>query len=55
VYVDGTLKHTQTVAGSDPFRLPAGFKGLKWQIELLGANAITAVMMANTMAELSQS
>lgn len=54
VYADGVLKHTQTVASSEPFRLPSGFKATKWQLALSGTNTITAAMLASTMAELAQ-
>lgn len=54
VYADGVLKHTQTVANANPFRLPAGFRGVKWQLEISGTNAVTSILMASTMAELAQ-
>ena len=54
VYADGALKHTQTVSSQEPFRLPAGFKATKWQIELSGTNTITMAAMASTVAELAQ-
>jgi hypothetical protein len=50
VYADGTLKHTQTVASSAPFRLPAGFLADKWEFEATGE--VTSIAMASTMGEL---
>jgi hypothetical protein len=51
-YGDGVLKHTQAVAGRDPFRLPSGFKGTDWQIEVEGTHAVQSIAMAHTVAEL---
>lgn len=52
VYADGVLKHTQTVASANHFRLPAGFKGLDWHFELEGTSEITEVFLATSIAEL---
>jgi hypothetical protein len=54
VYADGALKHTQAVAGRQPFRLPSGFTALDWQIEVSGTHAVQGMAMANTMSELEQ-
>ncbi|MGL4680870.1 MAG: hypothetical protein ACRCWC_16010, partial [Plesiomonas shigelloides] len=54
LYADGQLKHTQTVANVNPFRLPSGFLANRYEIEVSGANTVTAVHVASTMAELSQ-
>lgn len=54
VYADGVLKHTQSVTSSEPFRLPAGFRAIKWQVEVSGTKAITAALMASTITELAQ-
>lgn len=53
VFADGVLKHTQTVQGRSPFRLPAGFMALDWQMELQGDDAVQGVAMATSMQELS--
>lgn len=53
LYADGVLKHTETVASRDPFRLPSGFRAMDYQIELEGTNAIQGVAVANTMQELA--
>jgi hypothetical protein len=52
-FCDGTLRHTQTVASRDPFRLPSGFMATDWQIEVEGVNAVQSVSMAHSMTELS--
>jgi len=52
VYADGSLKHTQTVANSDMFRLPSGFMSDEWELELSGTNDITSVEMASSVEEL---
>lgn len=53
VYADGLLKHTQTVASADPFRLPAGFLASDWQIEVSTTGAVQGVAMAQSMQELA--
>lgn len=52
VYADGALKHTQTVANDMPFKLPSGYKGRDYSIEVSGTAAITTVLMAGTVKEL---
>lgn len=54
VWADGTLKHTQTVTSSEPFRLPSGFMATDWQIEVSGTVPVQAVLMASSMEELAQ-
>jgi hypothetical protein len=55
-YADGVLKHTQaqTVVGSDPFRLPSGFRATNWEIQIEGAYEVTSLLMASTVSELTQ-
>lgn len=52
LYADGTLKHTETVASRSPFRLPGGYLADRYEVELSGANAITAAYVAETAGEL---
>lgn len=52
VYGDGTLRHTQVVGSTAPFRLPSGFTADDWEIELTGINKITAVYLAQSADEL---
>ena len=52
LYADGVLKHTQTVTSADPFRLPGGYYGQDFQIEVSTSGNIQAVAVAHSMAEL---
>jgi hypothetical protein len=52
VYVDGLLKHTQTVTQSDHFSLPAGFRGLDWEFEVDTTSEVSEVILATTASEL---
>lgn len=54
LFADGVLKHTQSVAGRNPFRLPSGFLAQDWQIEIEGANAVQSVAISTSIAELAQ-
>lgn len=54
VYADGTLKHTQTITSSTPFRLPSGFKSKFWEVELVGTGAVRGVLLAEFIKELQQ-
>jgi hypothetical protein len=52
VYADGTLKHTQTVTSSAPFRLPSGFKALQWEVQIEGSVDVYAIHLAESPVEL---
>jgi hypothetical protein len=54
LYADGVLKHTQTVANAQPFRLPSGYRAQDFQIEVSTTGAIQFVAMAHSMQELAQ-
>lgn len=54
IYADAVLKVTQTVTDSLPFRLPAGFLATNWEVQLESAYEITSVLLASSMAELTQ-
>lgn len=54
VYADGVLRHTQTVANRQAFRLPAGFMAVEWQVELEGTGAVQSAAIATSIAELAQ-
>jgi hypothetical protein len=53
LFADGVLKHTQTVASSDPFRLPSGFMATTWQMEIEGTTAVQGAALGTSMIELS--
>jgi hypothetical protein len=55
LYADGALKHTQTVASRNPFRLPGGYMALDWQMELETTGAVQGCVLATSMQELAQS
>lgn len=54
LYADGVLKHTQTVADRNPFRLPSGFRAFEYQIELEGTNPVQDAAIATSIEELKQ-
>lgn len=51
-YTDGALRTTKAVADARPFRLPSGFTARRWEIEIEGANRVTAVYLAQDSTEL---
>jgi hypothetical protein len=53
LFVDGTLRHTQTVANEAPFRLPAGYRGKEVMVELAGSATVSAVYVATSVTELA--
>lgn len=54
VYAGGVLRHTQTVADSRVFRLPAGFREFDWALELTGTAEVSQVSMATSISELKE-
>ena len=52
VYVDGTLKHTQTVANNLVFRLPSGFRGTEISAQVEGTVNVYAVDIAESVSEM---
>jgi len=54
LYVDGVLKHTCSVVDTNGFRLPSGFYGNNFQVEVSATTAIQIVMMAHSMQELAK-
>lgn len=53
-YVDGTLKHTQTVTSDAPFRLPSGFRGRDHELRVVfSASTINAIYLGFSMGELA--
>lgn len=54
LYADDTLKHTQTVTNSDPFRLPAGYRAMDYKITLTGNKRIRMAAVAGTISELKE-
>lgn len=52
VYAGGQLRHTETVAGPDIFRLPAGFLENVWEVEIEGDKEVISYALANSALEL---
>jgi len=52
LYADGVLKKTKAVLNSDPFRLPAGYLGEKYEIELTGTDDIEEVLVGESVDDL---
>jgi hypothetical protein len=52
IYVDDILQWTGQVGNEDPVRLPSGFKGTKWEIELQGGIPLYSVTLADTAKSL---
>lgn len=54
-YVDGVLKFTKDVYASDiPFRLNSGYRGRKFEAEIVGNVKVNRFDMASSMEELKQ-
>lgn len=54
LYADGVLKHTQTVANANPFRLPGGYYAQSAQVEVVSAHPVQSIAVAHSMQELGQ-
>lgn len=55
LYADGVLKHTQAVTSRAPFRLPGGYRAMKFQIEVSSVGgAVQNVFAAHTVDEIAQ-
>jgi hypothetical protein len=52
LYADGVLKHTQTLTGRTPFRLPSGYVARDFQLELTGTGPIEGVVLAEEVMDL---
>jgi len=52
LYADTVLKHTQTVADEEMFRLPSGYRAHEWEFELSGSNEIDSVAIGQHSGEL---
>lgn len=56
IYADGVLKTgmTVTVANGQPFRLPAGIRASRWELELTGTATVRSVEIATSIAALAR-
>jgi len=48
------LKHTETVADGEPFRLPGGFSSNIFEIELVGSDVVSGVAIGETVFDLAE-
>mgnify|MGYP000011717852 CR=1 FL=1 len=53
LYVDETLRHTQTVTSGEPFAMPRGYEGRLIQVEIEGTDVVNHIECAETMAGLA--
>ena len=53
LYVDGALKHSESVASDRTFRMPAGYRGSEFEIELIGTDTVVRVDVASTVSEVA--
>ena len=51
-YVDDILKHTETVSSNNAFRLPSGFRGRVFEIELTGTSHVDIVTVSSSINQL---
>lgn len=51
-YVDGVPRLTRRTNSSDPFRLPCGFRGDTFEVEVEAATTISSIELASSMGEL---
>lgn len=53
VYGDGVLKHTQTVASKEVFRLPSGYLANLWEFEVSGSVEVYSAGFAEAVEEMA--
>lgn len=54
LYVDGALKHTQTVKDSKPFRMPGGYRTRIVEAEITAKDTLREFLLADNLSELAQ-
>ena len=52
LYADGSLKHTENSTSDALFRLPSGYKGHEFEIELSGSDPINEVCVYESAREI---
>jgi len=52
-YVDGVQVHSQVVTSQEPFRLPSGFLGVRFEVGFTGTSTVLSFAMAETLTELA--
>ena len=51
-YVDGIPRYTKVVQDSKPFKLPSGFRGDTFEIEVEATSTVSSIELASSMGEL---
>lgn len=51
-FVDGVLRYSREIKDSKPFRLPSGFRGEEFEVEITSNAWIHSIELASSMAEL---
>jgi hypothetical protein len=54
VYGDGSLKHTQTVANGNIFKLPAGYRAEKYEVQIESAHKVNSIAIGETVRDIKQ-
>lgn len=54
LFGDGILRWEGDVDSERPFRLPSGYKAVKWELELSGTVPLYSATLATTAKELEQ-
>jgi len=54
VYADGILVATINVINEKLHRLPAGYKAMRWAVEVVGNKGVRRITLATTAAEIAQ-
>lgn len=54
LYEGGILKHTEQVSNATPFRLPSGFTGTRYDVQVSGNIPVRVIEFATSMAELKE-
>jgi hypothetical protein len=53
VYGDGILRWEGDIDSERPYRLPSGYKAVKWEVEISGDVPLFSAVMATTAKELA--
>jgi hypothetical protein len=54
LYGDGLLRWEGDITSERPYRLPSGYKAVKWEIEISGDTPLFSCVVATTAKELEQ-
>ena len=54
IYADGVERYSGNAISPNPVRLPGGYKGYNWEIEVSGNVPVRTVVLATTMTEIKE-